>query len=161
MSSWAFRRHTRSSRSAPDKYWPASQDSWTPDCCIPGVSHVFPLERVADGHRQVETSRTVGKVGIAVRPRERVGYDARPFASGMSHGHHAIPGSRGPVRRARATHGRRAHGAGVRRAPRRRSRAADHPEVLRRASVSQRAGARRLPRSACSAPPSKAMAAQA
>jgi NADPH2:quinone reductase len=37
----------------------------------PKVSHVFPLERVADGHRQVETSRTVGKVGIAVRPRER------------------------------------------------------------------------------------------
>jgi NADPH:quinone reductase-like Zn-dependent oxidoreductase len=37
----------------------------------PRVSHVFPLERVADGHRQVETSRTVGKVGIAVRPRER------------------------------------------------------------------------------------------
>jgi NADPH:quinone reductase len=37
----------------------------------PKVSHVFSLERVADGHRQVETSRTVGKVGIAVRPPER------------------------------------------------------------------------------------------
>jgi NADPH2:quinone reductase len=33
----------------------------------PHVSHVFPLERVADGHRQVETSRTVGKVAITVR----------------------------------------------------------------------------------------------
>ncbi len=37
----------------------------------PTVNHVFPLERVAEGHRQVETSRTVGKVAIAVRPRER------------------------------------------------------------------------------------------
>jgi NADPH2:quinone reductase len=37
----------------------------------PQVSHVFPLERVADGHRQVETSRTIGKVAIAVRPPER------------------------------------------------------------------------------------------
>ena len=37
----------------------------------PQVSHVFPLERVADGHRQVETSRTVGKVAIAVRAGER------------------------------------------------------------------------------------------
>jgi NADPH:quinone reductase len=36
----------------------------------PKVSHVFPLERVADGHRQVETSRTIGKVAIAVRARE-------------------------------------------------------------------------------------------
>jgi NADPH:quinone reductase len=34
----------------------------------PRVSHVFPLERVADGHRQVETGRTIGKVAIAVRP---------------------------------------------------------------------------------------------
>ncbi len=33
----------------------------------PHVSHVFPLERVGDGHRQVETSRTVGKVAITVR----------------------------------------------------------------------------------------------
>ncbi len=33
----------------------------------PKVSHVFPLERVADGHRQVETSRTIGKVGVVVR----------------------------------------------------------------------------------------------
>src|SRR3569833_1450549 len=37
----------------------------------PRVSHVFPLERVGEGHRQVESSRTGGKVGIAVRPRER------------------------------------------------------------------------------------------
>ena len=37
----------------------------------PTVNHIFPLERVADGHRQVETSRTIGKVAIAVRPRER------------------------------------------------------------------------------------------
>jgi NADPH2:quinone reductase len=37
----------------------------------PKVSHVFPLEQIAEGHRQVETSRTIGKVGIAVRPRER------------------------------------------------------------------------------------------
>jgi NADPH:quinone reductase-like Zn-dependent oxidoreductase len=36
----------------------------------PKVSHVFPLERVADGHRQVETSRTIGKVAIAVRSRD-------------------------------------------------------------------------------------------
>jgi NADPH:quinone reductase-like Zn-dependent oxidoreductase len=34
----------------------------------PKVSHVFPLERVAEGHRQVETGRTIGKVGIVVRP---------------------------------------------------------------------------------------------
>jgi NADPH:quinone reductase len=33
----------------------------------PKVSHLFPLERLADGHRQVETSRTIGKVGISVR----------------------------------------------------------------------------------------------
>jgi NADPH2:quinone reductase len=33
----------------------------------PKVSHVFPLERVAEGHRQVETSRTIGKVSITVR----------------------------------------------------------------------------------------------
>lgn len=33
----------------------------------PHVSHVFPLERVGEGHRQVETSRTVGKVAIRVR----------------------------------------------------------------------------------------------
>ena len=37
----------------------------------PRVSHVFPLERVAEGHRQVETSRTVGKVAIAVKPGAR------------------------------------------------------------------------------------------
>jgi NADPH2:quinone reductase len=34
----------------------------------PHVSHRFPLERVADGHRQVETSRTIGKVAILVKP---------------------------------------------------------------------------------------------
>lgn len=33
----------------------------------PKVSHVFPLERVAEGHRQVETGRTIGKVVIRVR----------------------------------------------------------------------------------------------
>jgi NADPH:quinone reductase len=33
----------------------------------PHVSHRFPLEQVADGHRQVETSRTIGKVVIEVR----------------------------------------------------------------------------------------------
>ncbi len=33
----------------------------------PHVSHRFPLERLADGHRQVETSRTVGKVAILVK----------------------------------------------------------------------------------------------
>ncbi len=33
----------------------------------PKVSHVFPLERVAEGHRQVETGRTIGKVSITVR----------------------------------------------------------------------------------------------
>jgi NADPH:quinone reductase-like Zn-dependent oxidoreductase len=31
------------------------------------VFHRFPLERVADGHRQVETGRTIGKVAIIVR----------------------------------------------------------------------------------------------
>jgi NADPH:quinone reductase len=34
----------------------------------PCVSHRLPLERVAEGHRQVETSRTIGKVAILVRP---------------------------------------------------------------------------------------------
>jgi NADPH:quinone reductase-like Zn-dependent oxidoreductase len=34
----------------------------------PWVSHRLPLERVAEGHRQVETSRTIGKVAIVVRP---------------------------------------------------------------------------------------------
>jgi len=34
----------------------------------PYVSHRLPLERVAEGHRQVETSRTIGKVAILVRP---------------------------------------------------------------------------------------------
>lgn len=34
----------------------------------PHVSHRFPLERVADGHRQVETHRTIGKVAIEVIP---------------------------------------------------------------------------------------------
>jgi len=33
----------------------------------PHVSHRFSLENVADGHRQVETGRTIGKVAIIVR----------------------------------------------------------------------------------------------
>jgi len=33
----------------------------------PRVSHRFPLERVAEGHAQVETGRTLGKVAITVR----------------------------------------------------------------------------------------------
>jgi NADPH:quinone reductase len=33
----------------------------------PRVSHRFPLERVAEGHAQVETGRTIGKVAILVR----------------------------------------------------------------------------------------------
>jgi NADPH:quinone reductase len=33
----------------------------------PRVSHRFPLERVAEGHAQVETGRTVGKVAIIVK----------------------------------------------------------------------------------------------
>ena len=33
----------------------------------PSVSHRFALERVADGHRQVETGRTIGKVAIVTR----------------------------------------------------------------------------------------------
>jgi len=33
----------------------------------PQVSHRFPLERLAEGHRQVETGRTIGKVAIIVR----------------------------------------------------------------------------------------------
>lgn len=34
----------------------------------PHVSHRFALENLADGHRQVETARTIGKVAILVRP---------------------------------------------------------------------------------------------
>lgn len=34
----------------------------------PHVSHRFALAHVADGHRQIETSRTIGKVAIIVRP---------------------------------------------------------------------------------------------
>jgi NADPH:quinone reductase-like Zn-dependent oxidoreductase len=34
----------------------------------PHGAHWFPLERVAGGHRRVETSRTIGKVAILVRP---------------------------------------------------------------------------------------------
>ena len=33
----------------------------------PWVSHRLPLERVAEGHRQVETGRTIGKVAILVK----------------------------------------------------------------------------------------------
>ena len=33
----------------------------------PHVSHRFPLERLADGHAQVETGRTIGKVAILVK----------------------------------------------------------------------------------------------
>jgi len=34
----------------------------------PHVSQVFPLERVADGHHQIETGRTIGKVAIIAKP---------------------------------------------------------------------------------------------
>lgn len=34
----------------------------------PHVSQRLPLEQVADGHRQLETGRTIGKVAIVVRP---------------------------------------------------------------------------------------------
>jgi NADPH2:quinone reductase len=34
----------------------------------PQVSHRFPLERIADGHRQVETGHTIGKTAVVVRP---------------------------------------------------------------------------------------------
>lgn len=34
----------------------------------PHVAHRFPLERLAEGHAQVETSRTIGKVAIIVKP---------------------------------------------------------------------------------------------
>ena len=34
----------------------------------PHVSHRIPLERIADGHRQVESGRTVGKVVVVVKP---------------------------------------------------------------------------------------------
>jgi NADPH2:quinone reductase len=34
----------------------------------PHVSHRFPLERIADGHRQVESGHTIGKTAILVRP---------------------------------------------------------------------------------------------
>jgi len=33
----------------------------------PHVSQRLPLEQVAEGHRQIETSRTIGKVAIVVR----------------------------------------------------------------------------------------------
>ena len=33
----------------------------------PEVRHRFPLERLAEAHRQVETGRTVGKVAVTVR----------------------------------------------------------------------------------------------
>lgn len=33
----------------------------------PKVSHRLALEQVAEGHRQVETGRTIGKVVISVR----------------------------------------------------------------------------------------------
>ncbi len=33
----------------------------------PRVSHRFPLERVAEGHAQIETGRTIGKVAILVK----------------------------------------------------------------------------------------------
>ena len=33
----------------------------------PHVSHRFPLERLADAHRQVEGGHTVGKVAIVVK----------------------------------------------------------------------------------------------
>jgi NADPH2:quinone reductase len=34
----------------------------------PQVSHRFPLERIADGHRQLETGHTIGKTAVVVRP---------------------------------------------------------------------------------------------
>jgi NADPH2:quinone reductase len=34
---------------------------------VPRVSHRFPLERVAEGHAQIETGRTIGKVAVLVR----------------------------------------------------------------------------------------------
>ena len=34
----------------------------------PRVAHRFPLDRLAEGHAQVETSRTIGKVAIIVKP---------------------------------------------------------------------------------------------
>jgi NADPH2:quinone reductase len=34
----------------------------------PWVSRRLPLEQIAEGHRQIETSRTIGKVAITVRP---------------------------------------------------------------------------------------------
>jgi NADPH2:quinone reductase len=34
----------------------------------PEVRHRFPLERLADAHRQVETGHTIGKVAVVVRP---------------------------------------------------------------------------------------------
>jgi len=34
----------------------------------PEIRHRFPLERLADAHRQVETGRTIGKVAVLVRP---------------------------------------------------------------------------------------------
>jgi len=34
----------------------------------PEIRHRFPLERLADAHRQVETGHTIGKVAVLVRP---------------------------------------------------------------------------------------------
>ncbi len=36
----------------------------------PHVSARFPLERLADAHRQIETGRTIGKVAVLVRPSD-------------------------------------------------------------------------------------------
>jgi NADPH:quinone reductase-like Zn-dependent oxidoreductase len=33
----------------------------------PEVRHRFPLERLADAHRQIETGHTIGKVAVTVR----------------------------------------------------------------------------------------------
>jgi NADPH:quinone reductase len=34
----------------------------------PHVSASYPLERLADAHRQIETGRTIGKLSVVVRP---------------------------------------------------------------------------------------------
>ena len=95
----------------------------------PEVRHRFPLERLADAHRQVETGRTVGKVAVIVR---RQGSRDKPRAVAVSSRDAESPRF---VRRARPAHRRRAHGPGLGRPLRRREGAAHHPGVLREASL--------------------------
>ena len=39
----------------------------------PHLSASYPLERLADAHRQIETGRTIGKLSVVVRPSSAAG----------------------------------------------------------------------------------------